>query len=119
MTPQTLEYQLQDPSLKFSVTPVTIPAEAKKTADQLLCEAQVAGMTGQPQEYNEFVAVPGINAVLIEYGQRRVNLPLASDMTVLSVAEVMANNNPEYNSLLSQIVDASRVVCDRYNQRRV
>ena len=118
MSEQTLNYKLQLVGPVKGDT-VRIPAEAKSIADKLLCEAQLAGITRIPMDHNEFVAIPGIHEVLLEYGLRRVHLPLASDMVVLGVAELMATNDSNYSSLLSGIVEASRVVTDRYDNRQV
>lgn len=112
---QTIDYQLQS-SEPGTIDTVTIPEEAKATSDSLLCEVQGAAISRGRIEHNEFVAVPGIHAALLEYGQRRVGFPLANDMTVLGVAEVIAHRDPKYMDLLEGIVDASRTVCERYDR---
>ena len=121
MTGQTIDYIIQSKENIFGAANqeqrVRIPAEAKTTADKLLCEAQAAfllrrGING----FEEFISLPGIHAVALKYGQGKVKLPLASDLIVLGVAEVMANYNSEYTALLSGIINASRIVCSIYKQ---
>ena len=118
---QSVDYLLEanpfEPGVEHRVR---IPRKAISDADTLLCEAQKAGISNMPiTGFDEYITIPGIHAVALEYGQRRIRLPLAKDMVVLGIAEVIANQDTQYRDLLSGIVDASRVVCDRYDRGQV
>lgn len=115
MSTETLEYKLQSLGLGSSVK---IPAESKQITDSLLCKAQAAVMLGQPISYNEFVAVPGIHAALLEYGTRKIPLNVAMDVVVLYVAEAIATKGQQYKDLLPGIIGVSRDVLDFYNRCR-
>lgn len=75
-------------------------------------------MLGQPIPYNEFVAVPGIHAALLEYGARKIPLNIAMDVVVLYVAGAIATKNQQYKDLLPGIIRVSQDVLDFYNQYR-